>query len=59
MRAKAGPGLKCPMEGKPREYITDSKAVEVPDTPYYRRMFSDGSLIEVVAAPQKVKGGDR
>lgn len=59
MKLKAAPGLKCPMEGKPREYITDSKAVEVPDSPYYRRLINDGSLIEVVVSPQKVKGGDR
>ena len=59
MRIKAAPGLKCPMEGKPRDYITDSKAVEVSESPYYRRLVSDGSLIEVVAAPQKVKGGDQ
>jgi len=58
MKLKAAPGLQCPMEGKPREYITDSKTVEVPESPYYRRLVSDGSLIEVVATP-KAKGGDR
>lgn len=45
MKVKAAKGLQCPMEGKPREYITDSKAVDVPDTAYYRRMIDDGSLV--------------
>lgn len=46
---KAAPGLKCPMEGKPREYITDSKPVEVPCTDYYRKRVDDGSLIIIEA----------
>jgi len=35
------------MEGRPREYITDTAAAEVPDTAYYRRLLADGSLIKV------------
>lgn len=58
LKVKAAQGLMCPLEDKPREYITDSKAVEVPESPYYRRLVSDGSLVEVVATP-KAKGGDR
>jgi hypothetical protein len=38
-------GTKCPMEGNPRKYITDNQTVEVPDTAYYRRLVTDGSLI--------------
>ena len=48
MRVCAAPGLQGPKEGKPREYITDDpKGVDVPDTPYYRRLLNDGSLLEV------------
>lgn len=45
----AKPGTKCPREGKPREYISDVKAEGVPDTAYYRRLITDGSLTEVAA----------
>lgn len=45
----------CPKEENPREYIAD-QPVEVPDTPYYRRLLADGSLI-VAPAPTK-KGGN-
>jgi len=37
-------GTKCPKEGKPRKYITDSAPVEVKGTAYYRRLVKDGSL---------------
>ncbi len=43
-------GTKCPMERQPRGYITDKKAVTVPNTVYYRRLLKEGSLI---LAPQK------
>ena len=65
MRVKAAPGLMCPKEGSPREYINDDpKGVVVPDTSYYQRLLCDGSLLEVVAAPPtvstvKTKGGDQ
>ena len=71
MQVKAAPGLKCPMEGKPREYITDSETVTVPDSIYYIRLVDDGSLVAQVdnvaakttkaSAPAPVdasKGGD-
>lgn len=45
MKVKSKAGTRCPMEGKPRKYITDSEAVEVPDTAYYKRLVRDGSLI--------------
>lgn len=46
MRVKTPPGLICPLEGKHREYITDDKqGVEVPDTPFYRRLLDEGSLL--------------
>ncbi len=47
MKVLAAPGLQCPKEGKPREYIPDSgEGVEVPDgSAYYQRLLADGSLI--------------
>ena len=56
MRVMAAPGTKCPKEGKPREYITDSTAEEVPDSTYYRRLVADGSLVKTGAKAAK-KGG--
>jgi hypothetical protein len=53
MKVTAAPGTQCPKEGKPREYITDSVPVEVPDSAYYRRLVSDGSLVPVVETPKK------
>jgi hypothetical protein len=39
-------GLKCPMEGQHRKYITDDeKGTSVPDTSFYRRLITEGSLI--------------
>lgn len=46
---KTPPGLKCPVEGMPRKYITDSPSVTVHCTDYYRRLVDDGSLILVQA----------
>lgn len=51
MRVVAKEGERCPMEGNPRAYITDSTAVEVPDTSYYRRRVREGSLL--LAPPEK------
>lgn len=50
MLVKAAPGLKVPKETKPREYITDAKAVDVPESVYYRRCLVQGDL---VPAPQE------
>lgn len=58
MKVQAAPGLKCPMEGKPREYIADNAPVDVPDTPYYRRLLADGSLVAPTVKQAKDKGGD-
>ena len=49
MKVIAKKGCKCPMERKPRQYITDADPVNVPDTTYYRRLVADGSLVEVTA----------
>ena len=66
----APPGRICPKEGgKPAGIITDKKAVEVPNTAFYRRMLAEGSLLdadakkkaaaEEVKAPAVKKGGDK
>lgn len=51
---KTPPGLKCPMEGKPREYIYDTDLTEVPDTNYYLRLIDEGSLILADTITKKV-----
>jgi len=57
MKVKAAPGLKCPKEDKPREYISDDGVgEEVADSTYYRRLIDDGSLVLVVITPVKTKG---
>lgn len=45
MLVKAAPGINVPKEDKPREYITDASAVEVPDSAYYLRRLADGDLL--------------
>lgn len=59
MKVMAVPGIKCPKEGKPRFYISDSIPVDVPDSPYYRRLIADGSLVlaDAPASANKSKGG--
>ena len=56
---KTLPGLKCPKEGKHRDYITDDpKGTPVPDTTFYRRLIAEGSLSLVDdAAPAKTAKG--
>jgi hypothetical protein len=49
LTVQAAPGTRCPMEGEPRKYITDTEAVTVPDTSYYRRLLRDTSLVEPAA----------
>lgn len=45
MKVIAAPGIQVPKEDKPREYITDAEAVEVPETVYYLRRINDGDLL--------------
>ena len=48
MKVLAAKGARCPKEDKPREYITDTEPVDVPDdSTYYRRLIADGSLVLV------------
>ncbi len=53
MKVIAAPGTRCPMEGKPREYVTDSEPVDVPESSYYNRLLKDGSIYraDVVLTP--------
>jgi len=50
MKVVAKQGAKCPMEGKPRDYIGDTPA-EVPESSYYLRLIADGSLVRVEGLP--------
>ena len=58
MLVKAVPGIKVPMEGKPREYITDTppegeRGFTVPDSAYYQRRVTDGDLVIVAKSNKK------
>lgn len=57
----APPGRICPKEGGLHKgKITDSQAVTVPSTAYYRRLLREGSLVHPdaqPAAPAVKKGG--
>ena len=61
MLVTAQPGEKCPKEGTPRQYITESPAVDVPDTSYYRRLVREGSLLLAPVEKKAVKAakGDK
>lgn len=56
MLVKAAPGLKVPMEEKPRDYITDTKSVDVPESAYYLRRITDGDLVTV--EPKAKRGAE-
>jgi hypothetical protein len=53
MLVKAAPGLKVPREDKPRVYITDAKAVDVPESVYYRRCLAQGDLVPAEQSAKK------
>lgn len=60
MLVKPAPGLKVPVEGRPKGYITGPDPVKVPDTAYYLRLVADGSLVEVSPVePKGRKGSER
>jgi len=58
MKVIAAPGTQCPMEDKPKTYITDAETVDVPETAYYLRLIADGSLVLTPGAAQKAKKGE-
>lgn len=45
IKVKAAVGVRVPVEGSPRKYITDAEAVTVTRTAYYIRRLKDGDLI--------------
>lgn len=47
LKVKAAPGIKAPLEHKPKSYITSDRIVAVEDSHYYRSMINDGDLIKV------------
>lgn len=47
MTVKAAPGVRVPIEGSPRKYITDSDQVTVERTAYYVRREKDGDLVRI------------
>lgn len=52
MLVLAAPGIRVPMEGKPRDFITDTppdgaQGFTVPETAYYLRRIIDGDLVTV------------
>ena len=53
MQVIAAKGIQVPKEDKPRDYITDSQSVEVPDTVYYRRRIADGDLLPTPVKPAR------
>lgn len=61
MLVKAAPGLNVPREDKPRDYITDAKAVEVAPTVYYLRALAWGDLLpaQAEAAPAAPKNSKK
>lgn len=58
----AAPGLRVPLEGKPREYVTETPpdgeaGFTVPDTAYYQRRLLDGDLVAVDRGSRDVDRG--
>ena len=45
---KSREGIRVPMENTPRRYITDAKAITVPEIAYYLRQIMNGDLVEVL-----------
>ena len=62
MLVLAAPGIKVPLEEKPRDYITatppeGAAGYVVPDTAYYLRRISDGDLFVVSPVTPETKKG--
>jgi hypothetical protein len=55
MKVRAASGLRVPKEGKPRQYITETDAVEVPETAYYLRAVACGDLVTEPATAKAAK----
>jgi hypothetical protein len=63
MLVLAAPGIKVPLEEKPRDYLTDTPPAgeagyTVPNSAYYLRRVADGDLVELdQMAPSILKKG--
>ena len=63
MLVLASPGLRVPVEGKPKDYITDRPPEGAAgftvsdDSAYYQRRITDGDLVVATAPAAKVKKG--
>lgn len=55
IKVKAAAGVRVPMEGSPRKYITDAEEVTVTRTAYYIRRLKDGDLIRTDLAASDAK----
>lgn len=55
MRVKAAPGHRVPMEEDPYKYIEGTKAVDVPDTSYYRRRLAADELLTAESSGASAK----
>lgn len=57
MKVIAATGIKVPKEDRPHDYVTDSEAVDVPESSYYLRRLADGDLLlaEAAAEPKTTK----
>jgi hypothetical protein len=55
MKVQAAPGMKCPIEGNPRKFITDAAPIDVPESAYYKRLVGDGSLRVATDKPARKK----
>ncbi len=59
MNVRAAAGTRCPMEGRPRVYITDAEPMAVPESAYYLRRVQDGSLVKAEAPSATPQQGGR
>ena len=55
-------GVRVPIEGKPRQYITDTESIAVEMSHYYQQQINDGDLLQAEATEAPivtVKKGDK
>lgn len=59
MLVKSAPGTRCPMERRPRKYISDTTPMDVPNTTFYRRLVKEGSLVKTKPPKKPVLTGQK
>lgn len=47
MKVKANTGVLVPREDNPRRYVSDTEALDVPESTYYLRRIADGDLLRI------------